>query len=104
MLWNVPLIHIEPLSFNMFLHNLIHFLLYLIFSSILKVLSHSPLFTIVCLPEWHEIPLLDKKYGGSAKIKSTDFEGNFFSVEKQSELYKVKLVSLKIILFFIIRN
>ena len=53
-LCNVPDIHIVPFGLSTFLHNLIHFLLNLCFSSTLvplsESLSHEPLFTETILP------------------------------------------------------
>ena len=75
-LCNVPDIHIVPFGFSTFLHNLIHFLLNLCFSStpvpLSESLSHEPLFTETIFPPLHVIPSLLKKYGGSANIISTD--------------------------------
>ena len=65
-----------PFGFNTFLHNLIHFLLNLCFSSTLvplsEILSHEPLFTETIFPPLQVIPSLLKKYGGSANIISAD--------------------------------
>ena len=87
-LCNVPDIQIVPFGFSTFLHNLIHFLLNLCFSSTLvplsESLSHEPLFTETIFPPWQVIPSLLKKYGGSANIISTDSGFIFVRILKES--------------------
>ena len=48
----------------------------------------SPLLTDTIFPPELVIPFEDKKYGGSAKIKSTDFSSNFFNMLKEFPQYK----------------
>ena len=81
---NVPEIQIVPSGFNLSRHKETHCLLKSLSFSKPCDLSQSPLFTETIFPPLHEIPSPDKKYGGSANIKSTDSSGICFKFLKQS--------------------
>lgn len=83
----------EPFSLSLFLHRVSHNLLNSSIDHVESNLSHSPLLTHTIFPAWMLIPPFDKKYGGSAKIKS-NLKSKRLSKSVQSPCRMVKARSL----------
>jgi hypothetical protein len=91
----VPLIQIVPFGFKTLAQALIHLFVNFKFSCKVSGLSHSPLSTLSILPPLQVMPQLERLYGGSAKIISTDSFGSFDKIFIESPKYNLKSLSSK---------
>src|SRR5712675_1770671 len=102
MTWAVPETQMEPLGFRTRWAAASQARLNSWLASGPRDLSQSPLWTETILPAWQVMPPLERKYGGSAKTRSTEFSGMAARTSRQSPWYRRRwcLGSSKAMCFF----